>query len=115
MRSFHVYILCCSDGSYYTGHTEDLEARLVAHQQGTMRGYTSNIRHVQLVYSSEFSERVDALEMERRIKGWSRRKKEALIRGDWDEIRRLLKGQARPSFDRLRNERFTEAQSPSRT
>ena len=92
MHSFHVYILRCSDGSYYTGHTDDLEARLAAHRQGTMRSYTSGRRPVQLVYSSEFSERADALEMERRIKGWSRRKKEALIRGDWDEIRRLSRG-----------------------
>ena len=98
MHSFHVYILRCSDGSYYTGHTEDIEARLAAHQQGTMRGYTFSRRPVQLAYSSEFSERADALEMERRIKGWSRRKKEALIRGDWDEVRRLSRGrQDRPS------------------
>ena len=55
------------------------------------------------MYSTEFSERADALEMERRIKGWSRRKKEALIRGDWDEIRRLSRNrQDRPSTGSLR-------------
>ena len=47
---------------------------------------------MELVYSSEFTSRVDALEMERRIKGWSRRKKEALIKGDWDRIQRLSRG-----------------------
>ena len=92
MTSFHVYILRCSDGSYYTGHTEDLQSRLVAHQQGTLGGYTFRRRPVELVYSSEFTSRVDALEMERRIKGWSRRKKEALIEGDWDRIQRLSRG-----------------------
>ena len=92
MTSFHVYILRCSDGSYYTGHTDDIESRLAAHQQGSFSGYTSRRRPVELVYSSEFSSRADALEMERRIKGWSRRKKEALIKGDWARLQRLSRG-----------------------
>ncbi len=92
MTSFHVYILRCSDGSYYTGHTEDLESRLAAHHRGFIKGYTVNRRPVRLVYSYEFADRADALEMERRIKGWTRRKKEALIRGDWAELRRLSRG-----------------------
>ena len=92
MTSFHIYILRCSDGSYYTGHTDELESRLAAHQQGSFGGYTSRRRLIELVYSSEFVSRADALEMERRIKGWSRRKKEALIEGDWARLQRLSRG-----------------------
>ena len=92
MTSFHLYILRCSDGSYYTGHTDDLESRLVAHQQGSFGGYTSRRRPVELVYSYEFATRAEALEMERRIKGWSRRKKEALIEGDWARLQGLSRG-----------------------
>jgi len=92
VTSFHVYILRCSDGSYYTGHTDDLESRLGAHQQGTFSGYTSRRRPVELVYSCEFASRAETLEMERRIKGWSRRKKEALIEGDWALLQRLSRG-----------------------
>ena len=92
MTSFHLYILRCSDESYYTGHTDDLEARLAAHQHGTFGGYTAKRRPVELVYSCEFASRAEALEMERRIKGWSRRKKEALIEGDWDQLQRLSRG-----------------------
>ena len=92
MTSFHLYILRCSDGSYYTGHTDNLESRLAAHQQGLIEGYTFTRRPVQLVYSSEFTRRADALAMERRIKRWSRRKKEALIQGDWLRLQQLSRG-----------------------
>ena len=83
---FWVYILECSDRSYYTGHTNDLEKRIAEHQAGTISGYTSERLPVKLVFSSSFPTRDEALEMERRIKGWSRKKKLALIRGDWDGI-----------------------------
>jgi predicted GIY-YIG superfamily endonuclease len=87
--SFFVYILRCADGSYYVGHTDDLETRLAAHQSGEIAGYTYSRRPVQLVFQEEFPSREDAFLRERQLKGWSRRKKEALIRGDWDSLGRL--------------------------
>ncbi|MBN2712861.1 MAG: GIY-YIG nuclease family protein [Planctomycetes bacterium] len=88
--TFWVYILQCSDGSYYTGHTDDLERRIVEHSQGEYMGcYTYSRRPVRLVFSQEFGSREEALASEMQIKGWSRKKKEALIRCDWEEISRL--------------------------
>ena len=74
---FYLYILRCSDGSYYTGHTDDLESRVAAHQVGLISGYTRDRRPVEIVFSAEFASRIEALERERQIKGWSRKKKEA--------------------------------------
>ena len=87
--SFWAYMLRCADGSYYVGHTDELEARIAGHQSGLIPGYTQNRRPVVPVWNQEFSERHEALVAERQIKGWSRAKKEALIRGDWDAIRLL--------------------------
>jgi len=87
--SFWVYILRCADRSYYTGHTDNLEERIAKHQMGEIEGYTSTRRPVKLLFSEEFSTRAEALAVERQIKGWTRRKKEALIRGDWSEVSRL--------------------------
>jgi predicted GIY-YIG superfamily endonuclease len=83
---FSVYLLRCSDGSYYAGHTDNLEGRLWQHQQGGCCDWTSRRRPVELVWTSEAPTREDALTFERRIKGWTRAKKEALIAGDWDRI-----------------------------
>ncbi len=89
--SFWVYILRCSDGSYYTGHTDDLERRMVEHQAGGIPCYASERLPVELVFSQEFQTRLEALERERQVKGWNRKKKEALIRGDWEELRGLAR------------------------
>ena len=81
---FWVYILKCRDQSYYTGHTDNLENRLVQHQDKLIPGcYTSTKLPVYLVYSEVVTTREEALAAERKIKGWSRRKKEALINEDW--------------------------------
>ena len=93
--AFYVYILRCADGSYYAGHTDDLEARFAAHQRGEIAGYTKDRRPLELVFSESFSSREEAFGAERQIKGWSRAKKEALIRGDWGELKRLAKGGGR--------------------
>ncbi|HEU4760234.1 MAG TPA: GIY-YIG nuclease family protein [Dehalococcoidia bacterium] len=89
--AFYVYMLECSDGSIYTGHTDDLEARLAAHQAGTFHGYTHERRPVRLIYCDTAGTRDEAFAMERRIKGWSRLKKLALARSDWKEIERLAR------------------------
>ena len=88
-----VYILECSDDSYYTGSTADLNKRLWEHEQGVMASaYTYSRRPVKLVWVSEQTEHYyDALRWERQIKGWSRAKKEALIRGDFDAIHEIVK------------------------
>ena len=73
--AFYVYILRCADGSYYTGHTDNLEQRLAAHQNGEIEGHTRTRRPVTLVFSDRFDSRQDAFERERQLKGWSRAKK----------------------------------------
>ena len=93
---FHVYILKCSDNSYYTGHTDNLEQRLAQHQQRYFRScYTATRLPVVLVYSQSFATREEALSSERQIKGWSRKKKEAMMRGDWNEVSRLAQNTLR--------------------
>ncbi len=87
--SFWVYILRCSDDSYYTGHTDALDRRLDQHASGTFPGYTRKRLPVTLMYASEFPTREEALAMERRIKRWTRAKKEALFQTDWQRLREL--------------------------
>ena len=89
---FWAYMLHCSDRSFYVGHTDDLDARIGAHQSGLIPGYTSTRLPVTLVWSDEFPSRYEALSAERQIKGWSRTKKLALIRGDWEQISELARG-----------------------
>ncbi len=91
---FWVYILRCTDGSYYTGHTDNLERRIDQHHAGDCKSYTVNRRPLQLVWSQEFFTREEALSSERQIKGWSRKKKEAMIAGDWAEVSRLAKSKS---------------------
>lgn len=91
---FWVYILHCADGSYYTGHTDNLERRISEHQAGECEGYTVTRRPVELAWSQEFVVRAEALLAEMRIKGWSHQKKEAMIRGDWEEVSRLARNKS---------------------
>jgi putative endonuclease len=89
-----VYILKCSDGSYYTGLTrnEMPEAREQQHNDATFSdAYTSTRRPVKLVYAEYLELVTDAIDAERKIKKWSRAKKEALIRGDWERVQALAK------------------------
>ena len=89
---FYVYILKCNDGSYYTGHTENLETRLAQHKQAYFSEcYTAKRLPVTIEYQATFESREQALNIEKQIKGWSRSKKQALIRDDWLEISRLSK------------------------
>ena len=84
--TFWAYMLRCADGSFYAGHTDDIERRVGQHQAGTIGGYTHNRRPVELMWSQDFGSRLEALGAERQIKGWTRRKKEALARGDWTDL-----------------------------
>jgi putative endonuclease len=94
----HIYILRCADGSYYTGITRrSIEERVSEHRQGLIDGYTARRLPVELVFSEHY-ERVDeAVAAERRIKGWSRAKKEAYMRGDFAGLSLLAKRKARVS------------------
>lgn len=89
--SFWVYLLRCADGSYYTGHTDNLEKRISEHQSGAYPGYTSQRLPVELVWSQPCVAREEALSAELQIKGWGRKKKEAMMRGDWDKVSSLAK------------------------
>jgi putative endonuclease len=85
-------MLRCSDGSYYVGSARlGLERRLSEHNSGVYSGYTSRRLPVELVWSEHFLNITDAIAAERQVKGWSRSKKEALVRGDYGEIRKLAK------------------------
>ncbi|MEW6241417.1 MAG: GIY-YIG nuclease family protein [Chloroflexota bacterium] len=89
---YYVYVLKCSDGSYYTGLAADLEHRLLEHQQGVHpEAYTYNRRPIKLVWQQVTETYPEAFSWEHRIKGWSRAKKEALIRGDILGIHEIVK------------------------
>ncbi len=93
---FWVYILQCSNNSYYTGHTDDLEKRINEHIFGLITScYTFNRRPIKLLFFQEFNTREEALASEQRIKGWSRKKKEALINCDWGKLKQLSKKSVR--------------------
>ncbi len=84
--TFWAYIIRCSDSLYYTGHTDDLDRRIAQHQTGEVPGFTSIRRPVELMWSESFTTRDEALSAERKVKNWSRPKKEALFRSDWDGV-----------------------------
>src|SRR5690348_13986202 len=91
-----VYMLRCSDRSYYVGCAtgDDLTKRIAEHQTGAYPGYTLIRRPVTPVWSEHFERITDAITVERQIKGWSRPKKEALVRGDWISIQSLSRRRA---------------------
>ena len=86
---FWTYILRCSDGIYYTGHTEDIDKRIAEHVSGALTGFTHAKRPLEFMWADEFPSRAEALEAELKIKKWSRAKKEALIAADWKKLRRF--------------------------
>ena len=86
MRPFYVYMLRCSDNSYYVGQTDDLAKRIAAHQCGKYSGYTSTRLPIQIVFMQEFSTRDGALAAEEKLKKWTRVKKELLISGGWEAL-----------------------------
>ena len=97
VRYFYAYILICGDGSYYVGHTDDLDNRIAAHETGLGGDYTSTRLPVRLAWSGEFATRDQALAFEQQVKGWSRVKKEAVIRGDWESLPELSRSRAAAS------------------
>jgi tRNA/rRNA methyltransferase len=95
--SFSVYILRCADGTYYTGHTDDLERRVAQHQSGDIPGYTHDRRPVELMWAADFPTRAEAIEREIQVKDWSRKKKEALFAGEWGRLSDAARSRPRVS------------------
>ncbi len=89
--AFHVYLLRCSDSSYYIGHTDNLESRLAQHQSGTLQGYTASRLPVILLKAESFPTREEALAAEMQLKGWNRAKKEAWVNNDFGLLKQLAK------------------------
>ena len=90
-QTYHFSILKCSDGSYYVGSAANLEDRVKRHNQGRGSSYTSKKRPVQLVYCEKSGNLDDAMKRERQVKKWSRAKKETLIRGEIEILKKLSK------------------------
>ena len=91
MGDYYIYILRCSDSSYYVGFTTDLQSRLKKHKSGYGSKFAKEHLAEQIVYSEKFSNKMDALQRESQLKRWSRAKKEALIRGNFDNLKELSK------------------------
>jgi putative endonuclease len=91
-----VYMLRCSDNSYYVGSAtgDDLTRRVAEHETGAYPGYTFSRRPVSLVWSEHFERITDAIAVERQIKGWSRAKKEALIKSNWSAVKSFARRRA---------------------
>lgn len=88
----YMYILECSDRSYYVGSTWDIERRLAQHECGEAANYTRSRRPVKLVHLEEYSRIDDAFAREKQVQNWGRAKRKALIEGDGDALRRLSRG-----------------------
>ena len=93
MPKGYMYILKCSNGTYYTGSTKDLERRLMQHQNGEGAIYTRKHSPVELVYHEEFQRIDQAFYREKQIQGWSRAKKDALIKKNVKELKLLAQCQ----------------------
>jgi len=92
MNQYYVYILKCSDGSYYTGVTNDINYRIQQHHHGyDQASYTYHRRPVTLVFHTEFNDIQQAISFEKQVKGWSRKKKEAIINDEWERLPNLSK------------------------
>ena len=92
---FVLYILECADGSFYIGHTDNLDKRMEQHDDGKGCAYTAVRRPLKLIHAEAFETRIEALAMERKLKGWSRANKLAYIAGDWGALSTLAKGRHR--------------------
>jgi predicted GIY-YIG superfamily endonuclease/catechol 2,3-dioxygenase-like lactoylglutathione lyase family enzyme len=97
-------MLHCRGGYFYVGHTDSLERRLDQHERSIVPGFVRDHWPAKLVWSGEFPTRYEAVSMELRLKGWSRAKKLALIRGDWERISNLAKSKTSPSTSSGRTE-----------
>ncbi len=90
MKTYYVYILRCSDNSFYTGITGNFEQRWAQHQEGFFKNcYTYKRRPLIVEYHMEFNDVIQAILFEKKVKGWTRAKKQALINNDFETIQLL--------------------------
>lgn len=90
MKTYTVYILKCADNSYYTGVTNDIDRRLYEHENTiNVNCYTAERRPLVLAFCEHFEDINDAISFEKQVKGWSRKKKEAIINDNWDKLKEL--------------------------
>ena len=87
--TYYVYLIRCLDGSYYIGFTHNLQKRMQEHKGGYGSKHSSERGINDLLYYETFQSKTEALEREKQLKGWSRAKKEALMTGDKDQLRKL--------------------------
>lgn len=85
----YMYILKCSNGQYYTGSTIDLESRIIEHQAREGANFTKKHLPIKLVYFEEFQRIEDAFVREKQVQGWSRKKKESIINGEYEKLPEL--------------------------
>jgi putative endonuclease len=91
----YMYIVECSDGTFYTGSTKDIEKRIAEHNNGIGSVYTKKRRPVKLLYYEEFPRIDDAFYREKQVQGWGRKKKIALIEGRYNDLATLAKNSGR--------------------
>lgn len=119
MKPYFVYILKCSDNSYYTGVTSHLENRIMEHQSGNHpESYTHQRRPLELVFYREFNNINDAISFEKQVKGWSRKKKEAIINDNWDLLPQLSICQNEShykNFDRDKQKKGFDSAQPDKS
>jgi len=110
MKSYFVYIVKCVDGSFYTGITNDCQRRVYEHNNSEYKkSYTFRRRPVELVYSSEFGDVHEAIAWEKIVKRWSRKKKEAMINGEWEKLPELALNKKRRTVNKLRKSGLNKA------
>ena len=97
---YYVYILQCADNSYYTGISNHLEKRIEEHEKGVYPTcYTYSRRPVVLKFTESYQFVQDAIAREKQVKRWSREKKEALMKGNFEELRRLARNRVKDDSD----------------
>jgi putative endonuclease len=91
MSRYFVYILRCNDNSYYTGVTNDIDRRLCEQENDMEPESYSKKRPIKLVFYEPFEDANQAIAFKKQIKGWNRKKKEAIINNNWELLRELSK------------------------
>lgn len=99
MAKGYLYILACADGTYYVGSTSNLDIRLAQHEAGHGGVYTAQRLPLKLLYACEFQSLYEAFLRERQVRGWSRKKKEALIRGEYEALVELARSRTGGAHD----------------
>ena len=92
--TWYVYILKCASGTYYTGHTQDVQARVERHRKGQGATLTKHDIPTSIMFTEQFNSETEAMRRELQLKRWSRAKKEALIHGNLKQLHTLSKSRS---------------------